>query len=379
MLWLSNLRNEQLREKRVLLRLDLNVPFELGEIRDDFRIKRIIPTVKRLLDTRAQVIVLSHRGEKEASVAPVADYLKQFFPTIFAVDFSAIPARDAWPYGTVIVLENLRFEPGEKNNDPEFAKKLAAQGDIYINDAFSASHREHASIVGLPKLLPSYGGLSLAEEITQLSQLFSPREPLMVIIGGAKFNTKLPLVRRFLNVADKIFIAGALAHPFFKLLGYEIGQSLYDNVTSDLSDLVNNPKVILPAEVLVKQGSRLGVTTPDKVPADGVIVDAGPAALGQLAEMVTDAQTVLWNGPLGNYEQGFVDPTRDLAKLIASHQAHAVVGGGDTIAAIEELKLFDKFGFVSTGGGAMLDFLAEGTLPGIKALEESEKNLKVSL
>ncbi len=364
---LADLTDVELVGKRVLMRVDLNVPIEQGTVRDDFRIKRAIPTVKKLLESGAQVIMLAHIAGERRSLAPVAEYLQQFFPVLFIYQKQEIPDLAHWPAGKVVLLENLRLDSREENNSGEFAQELAKLGDLYVNEAFSASHRAHASIVSLPKLLPSYAGLAFATEVRELSQLFQPEAPLGIIIGGAKFGTKLPLVRKFLPLADKIFIGGALAHSFFKLLGYEIGQSLWDNV-SGLEDLVKNKKIILPAEVLIRRGENISVTTPDRVPADATIVDAGPAALGQLAELVTDSKTILWNGPLGNYEQGFVTPTLDLARLIAHYPARAVVGGGDTIAAIEKLNLFDKFGFVSTGGGAMLDFLATGTLPGIEAL-----------
>lgn len=374
---LADLTDLELVGKRVLLRVDLNVPIEDGQVRDDFRIKRAIPTIKKLLTARAQVILLSHLGEKNASLATIADYLQQFFPVLFIKNINEVPSSANWPAGSVVLLENLRLDPREENNSSEFAQDLAKLGDIYINEAFSVSHRAHASIVSLPKLLPSYAGPQFAEEVKQLSELFKPAQPLVVIIGGAKFGTKLPLVQKFLPIAEKIFIGGALAHPIFKLLGYEIGQSLCDDSLKDLESLATDPKIVLPSEVLVKRGDEVGSTTPDQVPRDGVIVDAGPAALGQLSELISEAKTVLWNGPLGNYEQGFVSPTHDLAQVLAASGAHSVVGGGDTIAAIEKLKLFDKFGFVSTGGGAMLDFLAGGTLPGIEALEESAKKFLV--
>ena len=376
---LSDIPDGKLASRRILLRVDLNVPLVNGVVRDDFRIKRIIPTVRRLLEARAQVILLSHSGTKNVSLAGVATYLEQFFPTRFACQISEIPPSTTWPAAAVVLLENLRLTPAEENNSPVLAKQLAALADLYVNEAFSVSHRAHASIVGLPLLLLSYAGLEFADEVKQLSQLFQPTKPLVIIIGGAKFGTKLPLVRRFLNLADQIFIGGALAHSFFKTRGYEIGQSLYDDAVSDLTDLITDPRIVLPAEVLVKQGDTVRAMDPAQVPKDGVIVDAGPAVLGQLADLVAGARTLLWNGPLGNYEQGFINGTHDLARLIANRDIYSVIGGGDTIAAIEKLNLFAKFSFISTGGGALLDFLAESTLPGIKALDESEQKFTTPL
>lgn len=379
MLWFDDISPDALRNRRVLLRLDLNVPVLHGAVQDDFRIRRSVPTVKKLLDSGAQLIILSHLGKEKESLATVAKYLEQFFPVLFVSNLAAIPPSTRWPNGVAVVLENLRQNPGEEMNSPDFASKLAVQGDIFVNEAFSVSHRAHASIVGLPNLLPSYAGPEFAEEVKKLSQLFQPEKPLTVIIGGVKFGTKLPLVRKFLNIADKIFVGGALAHNFFKLKGYEIGLSVWDDSVRDLDDLLMDERVILPNEVLVKRDDYVSVTTPDKVPVDGIIVDAGPATLGQLAELANDSRTILWNGPLGNYEDGYADATLDLARLLAGGSASVVVGGGDTIAAVEKLNLFDQFRFVSTGGGAMLDFLAEATLPGIKALEESAKKFGVGL
>ncbi|MCC6290707.1 phosphoglycerate kinase [Candidatus Nomurabacteria bacterium] len=377
MLWLDDISRDALRNRRVLLRLDLNVPVLHGAVQDDFRIRRTVPTVKKLLDSGTQLIILSHFGKEKESLAPVAKYLEQFFPVLFVSNLATIPPSTKWPMGVAVVLENLRQNAGEEMNSSDFSSQIAAQGDIFVNEAFSVSHRAHASIIGLPNLLPSYAGSGFAEEVKQLSQLFQPEKPLAVIVGGVKFGTKLPLVRKFLNIADKIFVGGALAHNFFKLKGYEIGLSVWDDSVRDLDDLLMDERVILPSEVLVRQNDYVGVTTPDKVQADGMIVDAGPAVLGQLAELVNDSQTILWNGPLGNYEDGYADATLDLARLLAGHGARVVIGGGDTIAAVEKLNLFDRFRFVSTGGGAMLDFLAEATLPGIKALEESAKKFGV--
>lgn len=380
---LDDLAPEQLAGRRVLLRLGLDVPLSGGVVRGDFRIKRLLPTVRRLLEARAEVLILSHLGRQGESLKPVAGHLENFFPVHFAETIEAMPASGNWPQGAAVLLENLRRDPGEESNAPDFAEKLARQGDLYVNEAFSAAHRPHASIVGLPALLPGYAGQEFAEEINQLSQLFRPAPPLVVIIGGAKIGTKLPLVRKFLGLAEKIFIGGALAHSFFKFLGYEIGRSLWDHDIRDLGDLVRDSRIVLPLEVLVKGGASVARAAPDAVPPDAVIVDAGPAALGQLAELIDRAGTILWNGPLGNYEEGFTAGTHDLARLIAHRasvkRAHTVIGGGDTIAAIENLHLLDRFGFVSTGGGAMLEYLSQGTLPGIEALEESAQKFTASL
>jgi phosphoglycerate kinase len=293
------------------------VPFENGQVRDDFRIKKSLPTLQYLQKAGAKVIIATHLepaspagGSDTASVEPLRAYV---------------------PEGMEL-LENLRQNPGEKTNDPKFAEELASKADVFVNEAFSASHREHASIVGVPKLLPSYAGLQFAEEVAQLSKAFNPPHPFLFILGGAKFETKLPLVEKFLTIADEIFIAGAIAKP------------------ASLLPLVQNPKITLP----------LG---------DVAALDADDANIALMQQKIVDKAFVLWNGPLGKYEAGYTQGTLKLAQLLADSGKQIIVGGGDTLTAIKTLNLFEKFTFVSTAGGAMLDFLANETLPGIEALE----------
>ena len=365
---LTDLTASDLSGKRVLLRLDLNVPIENGQITDDFRIVKNLPTIQWLVGKGSRVVIIAHLGQADASLQPVAEYLQKSFPVIFA---KTIEEAAATTGEQVVLLENLRQWEGEESNSAEFARELATLGEIYVNDAFSASHREHASIVGVPTLLPSYAGPVFRQEIQHLSALFTPTQPLLVIIGGAKFSTKLPLVERFLPLAEHIVIAGALAHPLYRALGYEIGHSLIDEQenTPEIAALAPNPKVIVPQEVVVKTGAGDMVTRAAGVVEPGdTILDAAPATLTDLAGFIAEAKTILWNGPVGNYEHGYTAGTEALAKLIAGSGAETVVGGGDTIAAIAKLGLFNKFTFVSTAGGAMLDYLATGTLPGIEAL-----------
>jgi phosphoglycerate kinase len=270
-------------------------------------------------------------------------------------------------------MENLRFFEGEKKNDPKFAKELASLADIYVNDAFPVCHREHASIVGVPKLLPSYVGFQLEKEVANLSRAFNPAHPFLFILGGAKFETKLPLLAKFLDIADQIFVGGALANDLFKAKGFEIGQSLISKTGIDLSAFIKSPKLLLPVDIINQEGVSKAA---DSLSLTDKIMDDGPKTLQMLKEKISAAKFILWNGPLGMYEGGYKQPTLELAKIIGEATAGtsgvvSIVGGGDTLAAIEELQNQDKFTFVSTGGGAMLDFLAKGTLPGIEALEES--------
>lgn len=324
----SILDAKDLKGKRVLVRVDWNV-VKGGRVANDFRIKKSLPTIEHLIDAGAHVILATHL--EEGNIEP----LKVFIP-----------------HG-VELLPNLRENSGEETNTEEFAKELAAKADIYVNEAFSASHRKHASIVGVPKLLPSFAGLRFSREIKELSKVFYPKKPFLFILGGAKFDTKLPLLKKFVTIADDIFVGGALANNFFKEIGRDVGQSLVSDGDFNLGELLNSDKIMLPEDTIVQ---------------DDKILDAGPIALEKLKEKIAVAKLILWNGPLGNYELGYKVATLELAKLIAESGVESIVGGGDTLAAIEELNLLDKFSFVSTGGGAMLDFLATGTLPGIEAL-----------
>ncbi len=355
--------------RAVLLRLDLNVPIVNGRIAEDFRLKKTLPTIEYLRASHARVIILGHLGEAGASLWPVADYFSGFFPIKFVAkieDFAR--AKQETSADTTLVLENLRQDPGEEQNDPDFTARLASAGDIYVNDAFASSHREHASIVGLPHLLPSYAGFLLENEVKHLSRVFKPEHPFIVILGGAKFKTKLPLVKKLVSQADKIFIYGALAHAFFRDLGYELGESLVDQDLGVAKELLRHPKIVLPVDVRVRNGDKVFIKTPDKLVKTDNILDVGLESIEKLLPVIAEANFILWNGPLGNFEKGFKGSTEAVAKLIAGGNAVSIIGGGDTIAAIRELDLLNQFDFVSTGGGAMLDFLANGTLPGIEAL-----------
>jgi len=305
---------------KVLVRVDWNVPVsDNGEILDGSRIEVTIPTIKYIKDKGGAPVIASHFGRKGASIEPVIDFAKKNYPSLEdGVEF----------------LENLRINSGEKENSEEFAKELAGKADIYVNEAFSASHREHASIVGVPKLLPSFVGLRFLEEYKHLSEVFEPEHPFLLILGGAKFKTKLPLVKKFLDIADDIFIGGANA------------LSAYNNPA------IENSRIIFPE---------------GKLDA----MDANPETLEILNEKIKEAKFVLWNGPLGNYEEGFIAGTTALARMLAESGAKVIVGGGDTLATVNRdvKKQISNHGFVSTAGGAMLDFLANETLPGIEVLE----------
>jgi phosphoglycerate kinase len=357
--------------KRVLLRLDLNLPLSGETVAADFRLRRTLPTLEFLKKSAAQILVLSHLSDPAATLRPIVAHLNKFMPAAFVsspVEAGRVLARA--PAASITVLENLRRDPGEEENSAELAKRLAQLGEIFVNDAFSASHRQHASIVSLPSLLPSYAGLLFEEEVKNLSRLFAPVQPFVVVLGGLKFSTKLPLIEKFLPIAEQIFIGGALAHSFFKELGYEIGRSVVDENTPIIRPLLENKKIVLPEDVLVESDCRqITIKNVRQTLPTDKIIDCGQEFLQRIGAAAARAQTLLWNGPLGTFESGLAPGTEKLAELISQSNTFSVVGGGDTVAAVSGLGLLDKFSFVSTAGGAMLDFLATGTLPGIEALQ----------
>jgi len=345
---------ENLDGVKVLVRLDLNVPIQNGFITDDFRIRKALPVLKYLIEKGAHLILISHIETKEnPTLKPVADALNKLgIECVFEKNYKKAFANK----NKIILLENLREHEGEKKNDKKFAKELASLADIYVNDAFSCSHREHASISAITEFIPSYAGLQFAEEIKHLSSAFNPDHPFLFILGGAKFETKLPLVQKFIKLADTVFVGGALANDFFKEQGRNIGTSMVSDTKLDLSSLIHSEKLLLPLDSILK---------------DTAIMDAGMKTVEMLRQEIEKARYILWNGPLGAYETGYKATTLQLAEVLADATkkgAKTIVGGGDTLATITELKLEDSFTFVSTGGGAMLEYLAKGTLPGIKAL-----------
>jgi len=359
-----------LKDKRVLIRLDLNLPMENGRVRDDFRIRKILPTLEYLRQNGAKTIAIAHIESVETdSLEPVFEALKSFMKLSFVKNLE--DAREFLPKmkaGELVLVENLRHFDGEKANTSEFSEELADLGDIYVNEAFSVSHRKHASIIGVPKFLPSYAGLLFEEEVKNLSKAFNPPNPFLFILGGAKTKTKRPLIEKFLSRADQVFIGGVLANDFFKAKGLEVGQSIISETKFDLKKLVANKKVILPADVVIESDGGKRTVKFDAVGKNEKIFDAGIETIAGLNLLANQAKFILWNGPLGDYEKGFSDGTEGLARVLAQSEAETIVGGGDTLAVLDKLDLLDKFSFVSTAGGAMLDFLANETLPGIEAL-----------
>lgn len=360
---------KNLKGKKVIVRVDFNVPIvygkarpndrPVGRVEDDFRIKKALPTLNYLLNKGASLLLITHLG-KDGSES-LNEVIKQFYK---------VAKLSKEQKSRIEFFDNIRKFEGEEKNNKDFAKELAKKGDIYVNDAFSVSHRAHASVVGIPKYLPHYAGLQLAEEIKHLSVPFkNPKHPFLFILGGAKFSTKMPLIKKYLKLADFVFIGGALLNDILETEGFEVGKSLVDESVSLPKSMLKNKKLLLPLDVLVKSGNNLINKNIEDIAKDDVILDNGAESTKLLASVVKKSKLILWNGPLGKYEDGGDKATKIILKEIAKTKATSIIGGGDTVELISLLKMRDKFTFVSTGGGATLDFLANGTLPGIKALK----------
>jgi phosphoglycerate kinase len=361
---------QYLKGVKVLLLVDFNVPVKNEAVVDDYRIRKTLPTIDHLISKGAIVIMVGHLQSAEGdnlSLEIVSRHMNQKLnrEVVFIKNFNrAGEMIQNATEGQCYLLENIRYFDGEKKNDPQLSKALASLADIYVNDAFSVSHRPHASVVGVPKFLPSCAGFQLQNEVENLSKAFNPSHPFLFILGGAKFETKMPLLQKFINIADSIFVGGALAHDIMKARGYAIGMSKTSDVQIDAS-ITNSEKIVIPADIINQDRITKNSNNLDK---SDKILDAGAQTMRSLGESIKSARFILWNGPLGLYEDGYKGATLELAKLIADSDAVSIIGGGDTLAAVAELGLENKFTFVSTAGGAMLDFLAKGTLPGIEAL-----------
>ena len=387
------------RGKRVLVRADLNVPVKNGNVTDATRLDRLVPGLRRLADRGARVIVISHFGrpkggpDPELSLKPVADRLAALLgkPVAFAADCVGEPAREVVGRlrdGSVAVLENLRFYKGEEKNDPEFAERLAALGDIYVNDAFSAAHRAHASTAAVAQLLPAYAGPLLMEEINALvSVLEKPARPTAALIGGAKVSTKLAVLENLVAKVDKLIIGGAMANTFFLAEGVAVGKSLVEpGFAKTALEIMHAAKkrhceVLLPHDVVV--AAKLEAGAPSQVvpalatAADQMILDVGPKTVAHYTEIVGGCRTLLWNGPLGAFEvapfgEGTFALARATAALTKAGKLVSVAGGGDTVAALNSAGVTQDFTYVSTAGGAFLEWLEGRELPGIAALARTQ-------
>lgn len=357
----------------IVLRAGLNVPLENGAVSNTFRLLESLATVEALLKQSARVVILGHIGrDPELTLKPVWEEMKKHtsYPIGFVSDLLGSDAEQAvraLKDSEAVMLENVRSVPGEKKNDPETAKRLASYGDVFVNDAFADSHREHASIVGIPKHIPGFAGPNFMKEYEGILPARTPTSPSLAVIGGAKFETKQPLILELLKTYDHLFIGGALANDFLAAKGYEVGGSLVSH-SPEIAPLLDNEKLILPQDVVVSGPEGMTTRSVDAVLPNEKILDIGPASIEALAPHVYTARSILWNGPLGYFEGGYKESTESLAKLVAESEAVSIIGGGDTVSAIHDLNIADKFTHVSTAGGAMLDFIAHGTIAGIDAL-----------
>ena len=369
---------DELRGKKVIVRAGLDLPVdEHGEVTDLFRLKKALPTLQFLRESGAKTIVLTKIGrDPEETNLPVAKALKRYIPGTYVPDLFghlATSALDAIGDGEVLLLENLQTDPGEITNDPEFCKKIASLGDIYVNDGFPSAHRESAGMVGVPKLMRSYAGIQFCAEVAELTQALNPPHPAFAIIGGAKFETKVPIIKKFLEKYDHTFVTGALANDVFRAEGLPVGRS---KVSDELPSpaVIGHPRFIAPNDVTAQRSDgQAFVKKPKDVGSDDKIVDIGPDTVALIAPYIKRAQFIIWNGPTGLYEEGFTAYSHAIAEIIAARVAEGakcIVGGGDTIAALEESGISsESLGFFSTGGGATLEFLVKGTLPAIEALK----------
>ena len=365
----------ELKGKRVFLRTILNLPMAPdGSVADVFRLRQGLPTLEYLVKKGAKVIVAGYFGRKGESMRPVAEALQKLAPDIkmyfFGTPFSEAPKEVVeLREGECLILENTRRDAGEESNDPAFVQLLASLADIFVGDSFPDAHRVYASSVGVAKLLPAYPPFLIRDEVQHTDAARSPEHPSLAILGGAKFETKAPLIKLLLEKYDHLFITGALSNDVFKARGLSIGRSLTSKELPD-ETILSNPRFLAPIDVTAEDPSgHAKVKKPEEIWDDERIVDIGPDTVAMLAPHIAQAKFILWNGPTGIYEQGYIHYTQQIGELIAGSRAKIVIGGGDTIAAIEEAGVSkEKLGFLSTGGGAMLEYLLKGTLPGIEVL-----------
>lgn len=388
----KTIRDMDVQGKKVLVRVDFNVPLADGKVTDDTRIQAALPTINYLLEQNAAVILCSHLGrpktadDKQFSMRPTADHLKTLIdaPVFFAEDCIGPVAEKAAAElepGQVLVLENTRFHPEEKANDPEMSRQLASLAELYINDAFGSAHRAHASTTGVAEYLPSAAGFLLEKEIIYLGQAIAePKRPFVAIMGGAKISDKIGVIENLLEKADKVLIGGGMANTFFKAQGFDVADSLVENDAVETAKellAAGSGKLLLPVDMVIADAfaddANQQTLPVGDVPAGWRILDVGPETLKVFGEVLTSAGTVVWNGPMGVFEfPNFAKGTFGLAKIVADSSATTIVGGGDSAAAVNQSGLADKITHISTGGGASLEMLEGITLPGLAALDDAE-------
>ena len=389
---IKTLENIDLKNKRALVRVDFDLPLDdKGNITDDFRLKECLPTIKYLISQKCSIVLISHlnrpKGKriKKYSLKPITKKLEKLLrqDIIFydkTISEVAINLSRKMRPGSIMLLENLRFNPGEEKNLPEFSRKLSEFGDIFINEAFAVSHREHASIVGIPEYLPSFLGFRFRKEVKELDKiLYNPERPLVAIIGGAKISTKIKVINKFLKIADKVLMGGALANTVFAGQGFNMGSSIIDKgAFTEVEKIIPkkriNPKLFLPIDLGIWDGKIARYDEVNGVKEGEKALDCGPKTINLFSRIIEEAKTIVWNGPLGLTEQKpFEKASGAMVEVIRKSSAYSVVGGGDTVGFIRKIKKEKAFNHLSTGGGAMLDYLANETLPGLEAIGKCQK------
>jgi len=395
---MKNISNQNIvfKNKKVLLRVDLNVPMKNSSITESSRIEKIIPTIKSLLAKEAKIIIISHIGRpkgkvvKDMSLEPISKKLASLLnkDVLFnknIINDNTLSEVNRIQNGSIMMLENIRFNQGEESNDSEFSKKLSDLADIYVNDAFSCSHRSHASIEGITKYIPSYFGLQITQEIEALKKITSEiKKPVTLIIGGSKISTKINIINNLLKKFNNIIVVGGMANTMLKHTGSKVGKSICENdcgsLIKEILDISKkfNCKITCPIDVVVSKniegvGENKGIK---EINDDEMILDIGPKTISLIKKIVNDSNTVLWNGPAGYFENpNFQTGTKEILEIISqktsSDKIFSVAGGGETVAAINKFNKLDSFTFVSTAGGAFLEYLEGKTLPGIKALNQN--------
>lgn len=391
----KTVRDIDFKNKRALVRVDFNVPMKDGKITDDFRIKSALKTIDYLMDKGAKVVLMSHLGrpkgvyKPEFSLKPVAEKLQEltgkkvvFFDIESPVNDDTLKASKDFD-GSILLLQNTRYDAGEEKNDPELAKKFAAHGDIYVNDAFGTAHRAHASNVGVSEILPAVAGFLVENEIKYIKEnLDNPKHPFVAILGGAKVSDKIGVIENLMNKVDKIIIGGAMANTFLKAQGYDMGKSLVEDEKIDLAkELLNesddkNVEILLPVDLVMTDSlddSKVIKTVKlDDDKSDLMAVDIGEESIKNFSKAIKDAKLVIWNGPMGVFEnKDFAKGTFEIARAVAESDAISIIGGGDSSLAVKLSGYEDKVTHVSTGGGASLEMMEGKELPGIKCLEEA--------
>jgi phosphoglycerate kinase len=387
-----SVRDLDARGKRVLVRVDFNVPVRAGKVTDDTRIRRALPTIQYLLEQGARPILISHlgrpKGERDPRylMDPVAKKLEELLGApVEKLDFAAGPeaeeALDGWNAEGVVLLENSRFYAGETKNDPDFSEQLCNLADLYVNDAFGAAHRAHATTVGVAEMLPAAAGFLMEEELDHLDKVLSaPERPFVAILGGAKVSDKIGVIQSLLEVADTILIGGAMCFTFFKACGYETGDSLVEeDYLEEAGWLLNEAgdKLVLPVDVVIAEKMEEYVPSEvvdvEEMPDGMMGLDIGPGTIEKFRDYIVGAKTIFWNGPMGVFEMdAFAKGTEGVARAVARSEAISIVGGGDSVAAVSKLGLEKEMGFISTGGGASLEYVEGKDLPGIAVLPDKE-------